>query len=268
MEAPSEAKVTKRDLWSLFFRSFFLQSGFSFERMQALGLTWMFMPLIKKFYPKKEDRAEALKRHLVFYNTNPWTGSILTGMIAAMEEKNAKGELGDGASINSLKGSLIGPLAGIGDSLFLLIFAALLGVAADFSMQGSPVGVILLTVIVAIVFYGGVYLGVTRGYSRGEAFLEQLTGKSSGVFLSALGMIGALVIGALVGTWVNISTPLGEGLFQQTLDGILPKMLPLGFTVLAFSLLKKGWSAVWVMLLLLAIGIVGGHLGILASSVP
>jgi mannose/fructose/N-acetylgalactosamine-specific phosphotransferase system component IID len=45
-------------------------------------------------------------------------------------------------------------------------------------------------------------------------------------------------------------------------------MLPLGFTVLAFSLLKKGWSAVWVMLLLLAIGIVGGHLGILGTSMP
>jgi fructoselysine and glucoselysine-specific PTS system IID component len=264
--AGQDAQVSKKDLWNLYLRSFFLQSSFSFERMQAVGLTWMFIPLIKKLYKKAEDRAEALKRHLVFYNTNPLTGSILTGMIAAMEEKNAKGELRDPSTINSLKGSLIGPLAGIGDSFFLLVFVALLGVAVDFSMQGKATGVIILTVVFALIWYLGVYFGVTQGYYRGEALLERLTGKESEAFMGGLGLVGAMVVGALVAGYVRIVTPFADGALQGQLDGLLPGLLPLGIVVLAYRLLKRGWSSVWVMVLILAIGMVCGHVGLLASG--
>ena len=34
------------------------------------------IPAIKRFYTKKEDQAEALTRHLEFFNTQPW-GCIL-----------------------------------------------------------------------------------------------------------------------------------------------------------------------------------------------
>ena len=264
--APSDVQVTKRDLWILYFRSFFLQSSFSFERMQGVGLTWMFHPLIKKLYKNVEHRAQALKRHLVFFNTNPLTGSIITGMIAAMEEKNARGELEDTSTINSLKGALIGPLAGIGDSFFLLVFVMLLGIAVDFSMQGSPTGVIILAVVVGLIWYLGVYYGVTQGYYRGEALLERLTGKESEVFMGGMGIVGAMVVGALVAVFVNVITPIGDGLFQEQLDGVLPGLLPLGFTLLAYRLLKRGWPSVWVMILILVLGMVLGHFGVIGQA--
>jgi mannose/fructose/N-acetylgalactosamine-specific phosphotransferase system component IID len=266
--AGSGAQLTHADLRRLFLRSFFLQSSFSFERMQAVGLTWMFIPLIKKLYQAAEDRAEALKRHLVFYNTNPLTGSILTGMIAAMEEKYAKGDLKDPSTINALKGSLIGPLAGIGDSFFLLVFVALLGIAVDFSMQGRATGVILLTIVFAVIWYLGLYLGVTQGYSRGEALLERLTGKESEAFMGGLGLVGAMVVGALVAGYVKVSTPFADGALQGQLDGLLPGLLPLAIVWLAYRLLKVGWRSVWVMILILAIGMLGGHAGLLASAGP
>jgi mannose/fructose/N-acetylgalactosamine-specific phosphotransferase system component IID len=264
--APSDVQVTKRDLWILYFRSFFLQSSFSFERMQGVGLTWMFHPLIKKLYKNVEDRAQALKRHLVFFNTNPLTGSIIAGMIAAMEEKNANGELEDTSTINSLKGALIGPLAGIGDSFFLLVFVMLLGIAVDFSMQGNATGVIILTVVVGLIWYLGVYYGVTQGYYRGEALLERLTGKESEVFMGGMGIVGAMVVGALVAVFVNVITPIGDGLFQEQLDGVLPGLLPLGFTLLAYRLLKRGWPSVWVMILILVLGMVLGHFGVIGQA--
>jgi len=257
--------VTKKDLRNLYFRSFFLQSSFSFERMQGVGLTWMFIPLIKKLYQSVEERAAALKRHLVFYNTNPLTAAIITGMVAAMEEAHAKGEMEDTSAINSLKGSLIGPLAGIGDSFFLIVFAALLGIAVDSSMQGSPVGVIILTLGVSLIWYGGLWVLLKQGYHRGEALLEQLTGAESSAVMSAIGIVGAMVVGGLVGTWINIITPFADGLLQGQLDQLLPKVLPLGFTLLAFRLIKKGWSAVWVMLLMLVIGMALGHIGLLGT---
>ncbi|MGD2163394.1 MAG: PTS system mannose/fructose/sorbose family transporter subunit IID [Anaerolineales bacterium] len=264
--ATSDVQVTKRDLWILYFRSFFLQSSFSFERMQGVGLTWMFHPLIKKLYKNVEDRAQALKRHLVFFNTNPLTGSIIAGMIAAMEEKNANGELEDTSTINSLKGALIGPLAGIGDSFFLLVFVMLLGIAVDFSMQGNATGVIILTVVVGLIWYLGVYYGVTQGYYRGEALLERLTGKESEVFMGGMGIVGAMVVGALVAVFVNVITPIGDGLFQEQLDGVLPGLLPLGFTLLAYRLLKRGWPSVWVMILILVLGMVLGHFGVIGQA--
>ena len=257
--------VTKKDLRTLYLRSFFLQSSFSFERMQGVGLTWMFIPLIKKLYDSVEERAAALKRHLVFYNTNPLTAAIITGMVAAMEEAHAKGEMEDPSAINSLKGSLIGPLAGIGASFFLIVIAALLGIAVDSSMQGSPVGVIILTLGVSLIWYGGLWVLLKQGYHRGEALLEQLTGAESSAVMSAIGIVGAMVVGGLVGTWINIITPFADGLLQDQLDQLLPKVLPLGFTLLAFRLIQKGWSAVWVMLLMLVIGMALGHIGLLGT---
>lgn len=260
-----ERLVTKKDLLVLYWRSFFIQSSFSFERMQAVGFTWMFIPLIKKLYKDAKDRASALKRHLVFFNTNPLTAAIITGMVAAMEEANAKDELNDPSMINSLKGSLIGPLAGIGDSFFLIVLAAMLGIAVESSMQGSPIGVIILTLVFAFVWYGGLWYLLNQGYHRGEALLEKITGKESSTLFSAVGIIGAVVVGSLVGTWININTPLADGLLQEQLDQLLPKLLPLLFTLLSFRLIKKGWSTIWVMLLMLAIGIVFGHFGLLGT---
>lgn len=260
-----DISVNKKDLRTLYLRSFFLQSSFSFERMQGVGLTWIFIPLIKKLYKTVEERAAALQRHLVFYNTNPLTAAIITGMVAAIEESHAKGDLKDPSAINSLKGSLIGPLAGIGDSFFLIVIASLLGVAVDSSMQGSPLGVIILTIVIAIVWYGGLWVLLNQGYHQGAAMLDQLTGEQSSVFMSAISIVGAIVVGSLVGSWINVVTPFADGLLQDQLDQLLPKIIPLGFTILAFRLIKKGWSAVWVMLLMLTIGIVLGHVGLLGT---
>ena len=186
-------------------------------------------------------------------------------MVAAMEESYAKGEIKDPSAINALKGSLIGPLAGIGDSFFLIVLASLLGVTVDLSMQGNPLGVIILTVVISVVWYLGLYYGLTQGYYKGEALLERLTGEESSTFMRGINMVGAMVIGGLVGAWIKVSTPIADGLLQSQLDGLLPMLIPLGFTILSFNLLKKGWSAVRLMILLLGIGVICGHFGILAT---
>jgi len=47
-------------------------------------------------------------------------------------------------------------------------------------------------------------------------------------------------------------------------DTILPGMLPLLLTLGCYALLKKGWSSVKVILLVVAVGLVGGLLNIFA----
>ena len=92
-------ELTQRDKVETYFRSTFLLGSFNFERMQSIGFAVSMIPAIKRFYTKKEDQAEALTRHLEFFNTQPWVASSIMGVTAAMEREKAAGKDIDEAAI-------------------------------------------------------------------------------------------------------------------------------------------------------------------------
>ena len=111
--------LTKGDKINTYIRSTFLLGSFNFERMQSIGFAVSMIPAIKRFYTKKEDQAEALTRHLEFFNTQPWVASPIIGVTAAMEREKAAGKEGiDDAAITNVKVGLMGPLAGVGDPIY------------------------------------------------------------------------------------------------------------------------------------------------------
>ena len=112
-----QKKLTKSDLTSIFIRSNFHQGSWNFERMQALGYCFAMIPAIKRLYTG-EERKEALKRHLEFFNTQPFVTAPILGVTAAMEEQKANGADIDDSAINGVKIGLMGPLAGVGDPVF------------------------------------------------------------------------------------------------------------------------------------------------------
>lgn len=115
----SEKKqLTAADIRATYWRSTFLLGSFNFERMQSMGFCVSMIPTIKRLYTKKEDQAAALKRHLEFFNTQPWVGSAIMGVTAAMEQERANGADIDDAAISGVKVGLMGPLAGVGDPIF------------------------------------------------------------------------------------------------------------------------------------------------------
>ena len=66
-------------------------------------------PALKKLYPNKEDLSDALKRHLVFFNTEGTLGGIIQGISLAMEEEKAiEGKI-PGSAITSIKTGTHGP---------------------------------------------------------------------------------------------------------------------------------------------------------------
>lgn len=110
-------KLTKSDFWT-FVRSNFAQGSWNMERMQALGFCFGIIPIIKRLYTG-EDRKQALKRHLEFYNTQPFMTAPVNGVVTALEEQKANGkDINDGV-INGIKVGMMGPLAGVGDPIFL-----------------------------------------------------------------------------------------------------------------------------------------------------
>ncbi len=112
------SSITRKDFWSVFFRSMTLDSSWNYERMQNLAYAYTMAPIIRRLYKNKEDRKDALERHLEFMSVTPHISTLLFGISGAMEEENSKNENFNPASINAVKSSLMGPLAGIGDSFF------------------------------------------------------------------------------------------------------------------------------------------------------
>ena len=75
-----EKKLNKKDLINIFIRSNFLLGSFNFERMQAIGFCVSLLPALRKVY--KDDKpamAAAMKRHLEFFNTQPFLATSIMG---------------------------------------------------------------------------------------------------------------------------------------------------------------------------------------------
>lgn len=136
-------KLSSGDIFSMFIRSNFLLGSFNFERVQALGYCFIMIPAIKRLYGPGAERNEALKRHLEWFNTQPFCSAPILGVTAAMEEEKANGAQIDGKSISGVKVGLMGPFAGVGDPIFWgTIRPVLAALGASLALGGSIFGAV------------------------------------------------------------------------------------------------------------------------------
>lgn len=96
-----------------------MQATQNFERMMGLAFCHIMVPIIDKLYKMIQKNIKALQRHMQFYNTESQFGAVIPGIIVAMEEARATGEDVSEELIVSTKNALMGPFAGIGDSLLI-----------------------------------------------------------------------------------------------------------------------------------------------------
>lgn len=266
-------EITKKDMRKVYWRSFFIMSSINYERFQALGYAFMMVPLIKKLYQSTEERASALKRHLEMYNSHPWMANPIFGATSVMEEQNAKGNEMKKA-INNIKVGLMGPFAGIGDSLvYGTIRPILASIGAAMALQGSIVGPILFLVLWNVINFGFRYWSLMYGRKTGINILKQM--KESNIvqkISEGASVLGLLVLGVLVASWVNITTPLeyttGEETqsVQEVLDSIMPSMLPLAATLIIIFLLRRNISPNKILIGIFAVSFLLGGTGILAAG--
>lgn len=255
----------------LFWSSFMLENCYNYERQQALGYAIGMWPAIKRYYTSKEERGEALVRHMAIFNTTPHLVSAINGISTVMEKEASQNPNFDKSIINNVKVGLMGPLAGIGDSFFwgtLRIIAA--GIGISLAQQGSALGAVLFLLIFNIPHIIIRYYGTVLGYKFGTSLMNNA--KDSGVLQmvsKGATIVGLMVIGAMSASMVGMSTPyaiqIGETNFefQTYLDQIFPLLLPLLYTLAMFGLLKKGFKPTTILLITIAVGIVGVWMGIL-----
>lgn len=250
------------------------QACYNYERMMGIGFLHAMTPAFRKLYKDNKDlRIEGMQRHTSFFNCEPCLGSSIVGLVMAMEEQKALGAELDNDAITSIKTGLMGPLSGIGDTLIQgVILPLLIAFAVDFAKGGNWVIPLVFSLVMAIIVFGISRFGFLLGYRKGsDAILSMLENGVIKRLISAASIMGCMVLGALVVNFVTmkcgISIPQAEGSFsmqEQLFDAILPSMLPLLLTLGCYKLLKAGKSSVLVMLVIIAIGVIGGLTGILS----
>ena len=274
----SEKKLTNADIRSIYTRSTFLLGSFNFERMQSMGFCVSMIPVIKRFYSSKEDQAAALKRHLEFFNTQPWVGSAVMGVTAAMEQERANGSKDiDDAAISGVKVGLMGPLAGVGDPIFWgtlrPVFAAL---GAGLALTGSLLGPLLFFILINLARSLTRWYGFKYGYEKGTEIVSNMGGGRLQKLTQGASILGLFVMGSLVSKWTSINIPfelsryknaLGEEVVttvQSVLNDLLPGLAALLLTFFCMYLLRRKINAMYIIFALFGVGIVGYHFGILA----
>jgi len=273
-EAKDQRVITEKDLKSVFWRSFFIMSSINYERFQNLGFLYSLAPVFRKLYTTKESMRDALQRHVKMFNTHPWMANPILGTVVALEEQNAQREEGQedmSETINNIKVGLMGPFAGIGDSLFWgTIRPILLGIGASFALQGSIIGPILFLVLWNILNFGFRYYSLMYGYKTGVNMLRDLKQTNIVQKISeGASVLGLIVLGVLVASWVSISTPLsiatGESTIQvqEVFDSIMPRMLPLIATMIMVFFLRKGTRPNTILLGIFIISFIASIFGIL-----
>ena len=145
-ETKETSLITKKDLRSVFWRSFTMQSSWSFDKMMAYGFMYSIEKPLRKIYPKDDDYFEALHRHTETFNITPHVSPFVIDLSVAMEQECAKADNFNKESINNLKVGLMGPLSGIGDSFFWGTFRVITaGIGIAFAQQGSILGALFIS---------------------------------------------------------------------------------------------------------------------------
>ena len=285
--------LTKAVLNKMVWRSLNLQASFNYERMQAAGWLWSILPGLEAIHTNKDDLSTAMTHNLEFFNTHPFLVTFVMGIVLSMEQQKA-----DINSIRAVRVAAMGPLGGIGDALFWFTLVPITaGITANLAIGGNLVGPILYFIITFVVQMALRYWLMYWSYDMGTKAIEVLTANAR-EFTHAASMLGVFVVGALTcnygATSLGIMIPNGQTAekvkqlviengkiveqeveqlkdvfinIQELLDGILPALIPLGLTLMCYTLIKKkNWSPTKCIMLLLVIGIVGCVFGIWAGD--
>ena len=279
IEADEEGKhlLTKRDVNNLVFRwQIMAEVPNSFARLQSLSFCAAFIPILKKLYGHDpEELSAALTRHLTFFNTEGVWGSVVHGIVMAMEEQRALGAPVPTEAINGIKAGLMGPFAGIGDTInWSTMKPLLIMLVLPLAESGSFLAPIIYAVLLAGITIAENYFFVHIGYRMGtEAAVTILEGGMINKFISCASVLGMFMMGGLSASMVNVYTTVqiptsGTPMSVQAdiLDAVAPGLMTLATVLLVYKYLRNGHSMMKATFWLLGIGLVLGAIGILGDG--
>ena len=276
----SENKFSKKEL-NRFWLSWMQHCacGYNYARMMGSGVAHvMRLPIQKLYKDDIEKQGEEMKKHLSFFNTEPHIGSLIIGTAIAMEEERAAKGTIEADDIEKVKTSLMGPFAGIGDSLIQgAIVPIFLSIGIGLALQGNVLGPVLFAVVVCGFCLWLSHWALFKGYYLGkEAILKLMSNGIMQKTMAGAGIVGCTVMGALAASTVAVKSALELKLYSADgssvllnlqadfLDKIFLGMLPLAVIALVMKAFHKGFKPTNILFTTLIISFALGALGIIS----
>lgn len=261
----------KKYLKSMFLRSHFVFMTFNMVKMEANAMTMTMSPAIESIYADdQEGKKEAYERSQTFFNTHAVALSMIAGLTAAMEKEHHDNNSVDGETITSIKTALMGPTAGMFDSLFfncLRIIAA--GIGIGFCAQGNIIGTLIFILLYGVTQSVAKYYLLMAGYNFGTTFIDNVF--NSGlikVLTKSASVLGLMMVGAMTATMVNVPMNLtitsGDTsvVVLDVINSIFPGLLGVCLLFGMVTLIKKGWRPMQLIGVIFVIGLLGALVGI------
>lgn len=252
-----------------------LQWCWNYEKMQASGYAFAMVPVFRALFEDENTICRNLERHMLFYNTHPAGSALIFGADVALEEAG-QAETGD-----ALKVGLMGPLAGIGDTIQgVLLTPPFNIIAASLAAEGSWLSVPLATLPVLLLFILRWPL-FNYGYKKGSAIIADVSGvgKFDKLQLGS-SILGCTVMGGFIPSMIKARLPLKLGndllnnngeiiqlakTLQEVLDAIFPYLVPITITSACYHMVKtKKTKPLAAIAILFVFGFALGALGWMA----
>ncbi len=263
-----EKVLTKKDLRKAAWRWLIGISTFNYETQLAPSVLYSVYPCLRKMYPNDEDFKKSALNQMRYYNTMPWISPFVIGAALGIEDEGGIESLN---AVNDFKVGLMGPLAGIGDTIGWAMIPTIFGsIAASMGMEGNALGVFLWPLF-TIAFLAVRILQYEWGYGMGVNVITKF-GKQITVFTEACSVLGLTVVGSLIATVVKLSTGItfqnGDVVMnvQDLLNGVMPSLLPVVAVALIYYFMKvKKVKMTWMILFIIIASWVGAATGIFAA---
>lgn len=264
-------KLTKKDLnKSFWIWEMTSEMCLSYERLMSLGFCHAMTPIIKKLYgDNPEEMKKGLVRHMSFFNTENQFGAMIPGMVASIEEERSNGVPYSDDMIDSLKVGLMGPLAGIGDTVTQgLVKTILLAIFVGMGLKGNVWAPLLFFVLYTAYILGmGRFMFMT-GYKLGRnAFASVKDSNIVRKLTDCMSVLGMTVAGCMISNYVNIQTAVtyvnGETkvVLQDILNEIMPGLLSISAVFIIYALIKKNVSVIKIIAGIAVVGVLGSLVG-------
>lgn len=262
--------LTSKELKQTMIRSFFSMTSINYERYCSLGFCYAMIPALRKLYPDEKELAESLKRHNEFFNCHPFTGNAVLGVSLALEEQRAMGKPITAEAISSTKAALMGPLSGIGDSVFKAVFMTIFAaIGAGMALEGNVFGPIIFIVPNVILNVGSRWSFIKYGHQFGTALVSKM--KQNDLieqFVEGATIVGMMVVGAMIVGFVKVPIALiwniggKEIILMDLINSIVPSILPILLVLWFYQILLKNKKGMYICIFIsFLLGIVGKMMG-------
>lgn len=232
--------VNRFAMFKVFLNSFFIQSAWSFEKMQGLGFAAAITPALQDIYKKDNDQlCTAISRHMVFYNAHPYMASPILGAVIKMEEEIHEGER-DAKDVSSFKESLMGPYGAIGDTFFwgsIRPLSSIIGVLS--ALFWGIWGAVVFLILYNIFHLWMRWFGLQKGYKLGEGIVEYIQSLALPQWASRIRLVSAGLLGGVAAVVVFKGIDIVLGQTVQAYQAFLTTILIAGAVVLCALLMRN-----------------------------